>query len=412
MRSVADQWLREVLLTLYRRSTATRAEIMAETGLHASSVSQAMRPLLRHGTILKVGDLESNGAGRPREVFSLNPDAVYFVSVDLEAQRIRFALLNFVGDIRYRWEEATGWEERLEVNKVFHGISMVLRNLDSRQLSRLLAVGISYPGMLDDQGRLTAFNLGLHDFPLLSELREKASAHRMDHLPIFIEPDRHSAVVAERWLGRARGYQNGLLLFVERGIGIGLFLDGKPVEGWRNMAGEIGHWKIEPGAEDPCGCGKRGCLEAIASSPSMIRQYLESTGQPSSNLSAFRITDVFEKARQGDPAASHVVERAAKAIGLALSYAINLLNPQIVILGGDLTSADDLFLPRIEREINQNGVPQLTRGIEIAMSALGLDMRLKGAGALAFRKSLADPALLRKMCSPVSLARGSVLPAT
>ena len=412
MRSVANQWLREVLLTLYRRSTATRAEIVAETGLHASSVSQAMRPLLRNGTILKVGDLESNGAGRPREVFNLNPDAAYFISVDLEAQRIRFALLNFVGDIRYRWEEATGWDEPLEVNKVFHGIRMVLRNLDSRQLSRVLAVGISYPGMLDDQGRLTAFNLGLHDFPLLSELREKGSAHRMDHLPIFIEPDRHSAVVAERWLGRARGYQNGLLLFVERGIGIGLFLDGKPVEGWRNMAGEIGHWKIEPGAEDPCGCGKRGCLEAIASSPSMIRQYLESTGQPSSNLSAFRITDVFEKARQGDPAASHVVERAGKAIGLALSHAINLLNPQIVILGGDLTSADDLFLPPIEREISQNGVPQLTRGIEIAVSALGLDMRLKGAGALAFRKSLADPALLRKMCSPVSLARGSVLPAT
>jgi predicted NBD/HSP70 family sugar kinase len=412
MRSVANQWLREVLLTLYRRSTATRAEIMAETGLHASSVSQAMRPLLRNGTILKVGDLESNGAGRPREVFNLNPDAAYFVSVDLEAQRIRFALLNFVGDIRYRWEEATGWEERLEVNKVFHGISMVLRSLDSRQLSRVLAVGISYPGMLDDQGRLTAFNLGLHDFPLLSELREKASTHRMDHLPVFIEPDRHSAVVAERWLGRARGYQNGLLLFVERGIGIGLFLDGKPVEGWRNMAGEIGHWKIEPGAEDPCGCGKRGCLEAIASSPSMIRQYLESTGQPSSNLSAFRITDVFEKARQGDPAASRIVERAGKAIGLALSHAINLLNPQIVILGGDLTSADDLFLPPIEREISQNGVPQLTRGIEIAVSALGLDMRLKGAGALAFRKSLVDPALLRKMCSPVSLARGSVLPAT
>jgi predicted NBD/HSP70 family sugar kinase len=412
MRSVANQWLREVLLTLYRRSTATRAEIMAETGLHASSVSQAMRPLLRNGTILKVGDLESNGAGRPREVFNLNPDAAYFVSVDLEAQRIRFALLNFVGDIRYRWEEATGWEERLEVNKVFHGISMVLRSLDSRQLSRVLAVGISYPGMLDDQGRLTAFNLGLHDFPLLSELREKASTHRMDHLPVFIEPDRHSAVVAERWLGRARGYQNGLLLFVERGIGIGLFLDGKPVEGWRNMAGEIGHWKIEPGAEDPCGCGKRGCLEAIASSPSMIRQYLETTGQPSSNLSAFRITDVFEKARQGDPAASRIVERAGKAIGLALSHAINLLNPQIVILGGDLTSADDLFLPPIEREISQNGVPQLTRGIEIAVSALGLDMRLKGAGALAFRKSLVDPALLRKMCSPVSLARGSVLPAT
>src|SRR6266851_7005163 len=101
MRKIADQWLRDILLALYQRQDVTRAEILEDTGLNPASLSHALRFLLRQGTVLKVGDLESNG-GRRREVFNLNPEAAYFVGVDLEGQSIRFALTNFLGDIRYR----------------------------------------------------------------------------------------------------------------------------------------------------------------------------------------------------------------------------------------------------------------------------------------------------------------------
>lgn len=294
--------------------------------------------------------------------------------------------------------------EPLDVNKLFIGIAKLLRNLDARQHGRVLAAGVSYPGLLDTQGRLTAANLAWHKFPLLAELRAKARLHKMSGLPIFLEPDRHSAVFAERWLGCAKGHQDGLLLFSERGIGIGVFLDGKPVEGWRNMAGEIGHITIDPDSDEQCGCGKRGCLETVASSASIIRQYLAGSPQRSRDASSLRITDIFEKARQKDAIALAVVERAARAIGMALSHAISLLNPSIVILAGDLASGEDLLLPLVEKEIRRHTLADLSDGLRITASGLGLDMRLKGAAALAFRQSLADPALLKKMCSPV-LAR-------
>src|SRR5262249_13737552 len=104
MNGVADQWLRDILRTLYQQRTTTRTNIIDATALNAGSVSQALRLLLRSGTILKVGELESD-AGRRREVLMLNPDAAYFIGVDLESHRIRFALANFAGDVRYRWEE-------------------------------------------------------------------------------------------------------------------------------------------------------------------------------------------------------------------------------------------------------------------------------------------------------------------
>lgn len=402
-RKIADQWLRDVLMVLFRRRTVTRAEIITETGLNPASVSHAMRLLLQHGTVLRVGDLESDG-GRRREVFNLNGEAGYFVGVDLEGLRIRFALLNLLGDIRFRWEEDLQWGEPLDVDKLFNGIVRLLDHLDPGQITRVMAAGISYPGLLDSEGRLTAVNLGWHKFPLMAELRRKAKAHKLADLPFFLEPDRHSSVFAERWLGRAYGHDNGLLLFAERGIGIGLFLGGRPVEGSRNMAGEIGHLTVEPEAEDQCGCGKKGCLEAIASSPNIVRQYLDRTGRPG-QIPALRVTDVFERARSKDAAALAVVERAGRAIGLALSHAVNLLNPEIVILGGDLVAGEDLLVPIIRDQLVQHALPELLNGLKLISSGLGPDLRLRGAGALAFRKTLADPVLLNKLCRPVLAQR-------
>src|SRR5260370_35831973 len=105
MIGIADQWLRDILRTLYEQRTATRSNIIEATGLNAGSVSQALRLLLSSGTILKVGELESDG-GRRREVLTLNQDAAYFIGVDLESHRIRFPLASFSGDVRYRWEDA------------------------------------------------------------------------------------------------------------------------------------------------------------------------------------------------------------------------------------------------------------------------------------------------------------------
>ncbi len=391
MPKVANQWLQEILRLLYIRRTATRSDVIETTGLNPASVSQALRLLLDCGTVLKVGEKQSNG-GRPSDVLSLNPEAGYFAAVDLEGRRIRFALSNFVGDIRCRWEEDFEQGRPLPVEKITNGVSRVLEDLDDDQRSRLVALGVSYPGFLDPEGRLTAFNLGWHRFPFLTKLREALN------IPVFAEHDKHSCVLAERWLGSAQNYRHGLFVIVERGIGIGVFLDGKAVDGWRGMVGELGHCTVEPDATDLCACGRRGCVESIASSGSIVRQYCERTGETKEQL---RVTDVFERARRGDEAAKAVLDRAGKALGRALSYAIQFLDPEIVIFGGNLIPGEDVLLPIVKAEIARCTLPEVLAGVKMTVSSLGLDIRLKGAVSMAFRTSLRNPQLLDQMCAPV-----------
>jgi glucokinase len=401
-RKVSEQWLRDILQLLYRRRNLTRCDIAELTGLNGGSVSRALGRLLEYGTILKVGCIQVSG-GRKREVFNLNGEAGFFIALDLEGRSIRFALCNLLGDIRYRWEQDLQYGEPLEFRALCEGVGRIVGNLDARQLSRVLAAGVSYPGLLDEEGRVTAVNLGWHKFPLAAELRKAVN------LPVFLEHDTRTCVLAERWLGRAQRHENALFVIVERGIGLGILMDGRPVEGWRNKAGEIGHWALDPKAPDQCGCGQRGCLEAIASGPSMVRQYVERAG-PHERAANLRAADIFEKARRGDPIAAAVLERAARALGLAVSNAVKLLNPQIVIFGGDIIAGEDLMMPLIKEEIRLRALPDLLHGVEVTVSGLGLDIRLKGAASLAFRGALRESSALQKMCGPVLSSEAQASP--
>ncbi len=394
---IAGQWLRQILSLAYQRRNLSRIEIIETTGLNAASVSHALRYLLDCGVLHRSGDCDA-GTGRRREVFSLNTEAGYFVSLDLEGDRLRFGLTNFVGDIRCRWEECLQFRQPLPPEKVVEGIAKVTRDLNPAQLGRVLAVGVSYPGLLDAQGCLSAVNLGWTKVPLLARLKEAFP------WPVFFERDKETCIHAESWLGAAQGYTDALFLIAEGGIGLGILAGGRHLMGTRGFSGEIGHCKFVPGAEDLCNCGQKGCLEAIASGANLVRQYAERSGAEPGQL---RFADVLERARHGDTIAMSVFERAGRAIGSALSAAISLLDPEIVILGGDLIVAEDVLLPIVWDQIRLETRPRSLEVVKIVVSGLGLDIRLKGAASLAFRNMLESPDLVHCMCTQFRNATSS-----
>ena len=388
---IPDQWLRQILSLLYQRRNLSRFEIIDTTGLNAASVSRALRYLLGSGVLHKAGDCDV-GTGRRRGVFTLNAEAGYFVALDLEGDRLRFGLTNFLGDVRCRWEECLEFRQPLLPEKVVEGIGKVTRDLDEFQLGRVLAVGVSYPGLLDAEGRLSAVNLGWTKVPLLAVLKEAFP------WPVFMERDKETCIHAESWLGAAHNSSNALFLIAEGGIGMGILADRNHLMGARGFSGEIGHCKFVPGAEDLCNCGQKGCLEAIASGVNIVRQYAERTGAESDK---FRFVDVLERARRGDSTALSIFERAGRAIGSALSTAISLLDPELVILGGDLIMAEDVMLPIIWDQIRLQTRPRSLEVVKIVVSGLGLDIRLRGAASLAFRNMLENRELVQRMCAPV-----------
>ena len=393
---IADQWFRDILGLLYQRRTATRSEIIHGTGLNPACVSLTMQHLLKSGTIQRVGELRSTG-GRKREVLKLNSEAGYFLVVDLEGTRVRVGLTNFMGDIRYRWEEDIVPRQELDLRCVAQGVQMIRRSLGRQERSRVLAAGVSYTGLMDGEGRVTAVNLGWKDFPLRQRLGESLG------MPVFYGNDGHCKVLAERWLGVGENSADCVYIMAGVGIGIGCFVDGHLLRGHDGMAGEFGHLTIDPSAPDRCGCGKNGCLEALASSPNIVRQYLEKSGRVSENPRGHPVTEVFAMARERDAAAMAVLDRVGRALGAGLSHVVNLLNPQLVILGGDLIHGHDLLLPCIREEMARHCAPKLLDNLSLRVSSLGHDSGLKGAASLAFQNALADRALLKRMTGPVLL---------
>lgn len=387
---VSQRWVKDILATLYRLRAATRADIAVKTTLNNASVSRALQLLMDAGIIRKLGERESGG-GRPREILDLNPDAGSFISIDLEGVTARCAHTDLLGGILRRWEELVPFSEPLSIRKLFDGIDVVLRDLTPSRRAGVLAIGVSFPGLLDEQGLLTAVNLGWKGVPLERLLRERY------HLPVFLERDEGTCIRAERTHGAAGDARNWVYLLASNGIGVGLVVDGHHLYGHNHMAGELGHMVIDPSSSVRCGCGKQGCLETIASTPAIIRHYAELTGQHTVTLTRTSLSDIFDHARRGDAAALASVERAAQVIGIALSHAVNLLNPELIVLGGDIAAGDDLLTPLITAELQRHVLPQLMAPVRLVASELGPDIRLRGAASLAFHGCLSTPDLLARL---------------
>jgi glucokinase len=167
---------------------------------------------------------------------------------------------------------------------------------------------------------------------------------------------------------------------VSNGIGGGLILNGKPFQGHFGNAAEIGHCCIVEQNGFPCRCGNIGCLEAEAAGPGMVERYRRLLKRPLMHeITAHEITD---KAKAGDPVAQEVIDTTGSLIGKALSYAVNLLNLQMIVLGGGVMESFDQFYPSMEHSFQQHLFRAANPSVQITKSALGYHAPLIGAASL------------------------------
>lgn len=250
------------------------------------------------------------------------------------------------------------------------------------------AVGVSFGGPVDaDAGlvRLSHHVPGWENIPLARQLAQAFQA------PACVDNDANIAALGEHRFGAGQGSEHLMYITVSTGVGGGWILNGRPWRGYESMAGEIGHTVIDP--QGPvCLCGKRGCLERLASGPYMAqdaRQEMEADPQAGpvlrqivggdlGNLSGVAIA---QAAAQGDPLAGRLLDRSAWALGVAIGNAANLINPQRFILGGGVTKSGPRFWETIRHTARQTGLPEVH--FDVLPAALGDDAPLWGAVALA-----------------------------
>lgn len=235
-----------------------------------------------------------------------------------------------------------------------------------------VGVGCGGPLHLGD-GRVSPLNIpGWRDFPLLDQVRERYGADG----PVRLHNDAVAFASAEARWGAGRDARQVLGVVVSTGVGAGIVVDGRRLDGATGNAGHLGHVVVEPDGP-PCACGGRGCLEALARGPAIAAAAVGDgwTGEPTAGA-------VAAGARAGDPAALAAYDRAGTALGTALASAAALLELDVIVIGGGVARAGDLLLGPARRAYDRHARLDFTRRCQILASALGTDGGVAGAAAL------------------------------
>ncbi|MEV3919944.1 ROK family protein [Actinomadura coerulea] len=213
-------------------------------------------------------------------------------------------------------------------------------------------------------------------FPLRERLRARYAG-----LPVRIHNDAVCVAIGEHWLGAGRGHDNVLGMVVSTGVGGGLMLGGRLVNGASGNAGHIGHVIVEPGGA-PCGCGGRGCLEAVARGPGLVAWAREQGWRPGSAEATG--VELTEDARRGDPVAGAAMRRAGRALGIAIASATHLCDLEVAAIGGGLSQAGRLLFDPLEEAFGEHARMEFARRLRIVPAELGQTAGLVGAAALVY----------------------------
>jgi glucokinase len=218
-------------------------------------------------------------------------------------------------------------------------------------------------------------------FPLRARLKG-----RFPGLPVHVHNDAVCVAIAEHWQGAGQGYGNVLGMVVSTGVGGGLVLDGRLIDGKSGNAGHIGHIIVDPGGP-PCGCGGRGCLEAIARGPGLAAWAREQGWREHQDEDPTG-ADLAADARAGHLVALAAMRRAGRALGIAIASATHLLDLDVVAIGGGLSQAGDLLFDPLEEAFAVHARMDYARRVRIVPARLGQTSGLIGAAALIQRPDL------------------------
>lgn len=310
----------------------------------------------------------------------------YKMGVDVGGTNVKIALVDKNGAIAYSNTVPTRAEMGYEytISNIKQAINDLMKESKTSK-DVIEGIGFGFPGLIDcDNGivRVLPNIPGWINVPIASIIEKEFG------IPVKVDNDVRCAALGEFNFGAGRGCKNLVCITVGTGIGSGLIVNGKLVRGADNLAGEIGHIKLQMSGGSLCGCGDTGCLESFASGPaivSMAEEYIK--GGKSTKYRELANPDitpyvVAEAAKQGDGVAKRIYEIVGEYIGVGLSSVINLLNPEKIVIGGGVADAGDLLFDPIKRAIANRAMPIQAASVQIVPAELGNSAGVIGASLL------------------------------
>jgi predicted NBD/HSP70 family sugar kinase len=366
---VRDINRRAVLNLVRTKQPISRADLARISGLQRSTISLIVEDLIEGHWVLE-GPTGRLPRGRRPTFLRLNDDRV-IIGVDIRPLQITVALADVNGKFSSQEVMPTAANPKTAIDGVITRIQRLLRSCGEKKVE---GIGISLPGRVEPgSGRLVfAPNLKWTDFDI-AEAVQKATGFDVE-----MENAANACVLAAVWFDHIES-RNLVVVTVSEGIGTGILVNGRLARGFSGMAGEFGHVALDPDGP-PCSCGSRGCWEVFASNRAALRYYFESSAQTGLNFQ-----DLLSLADQGDHKAAKALETMAHFLGRGMRMIVAGLDPEQIVIIGDLTRSWHRFGPVIQAEVQAQG---LSGGVAPKLIPVHEDgmARLRGTVALVLQK--------------------------
>ncbi|WP_163652758.1 ROK family glucokinase [Listeria sp. PSOL-1] len=312
------------------------------------------------------------------------------IGVDLGGTSVKMAILTKDGEVEEKWSIKTNISDNGShiVKELGDSLNQKLTELglDNQQF---YGVGMGTPGTVNYEKGIVK---GAYNLNWSKEQHVRDGLARITGLSIFLDNDANVAALGERWKGAGEGGANVVFVTLGTGVGGGIFAEGQILHGVRGAAGEIGHVTVMPENGYQCTCGKKGCLETVASATGIVRVAKE-MAKEFSDVSELKqlISDekeitskkVFDLGKKNDQLAVAVIDRISFYLALALSHIGNMLNPEKIIIGGGVSAAGDSLLKPIVSYFEKMVFPVVRESTKISIATLGNDAGIIGAAWLA-----------------------------
>lgn len=363
----------------------TIPEIAAEVKISVPTCTKLIRDLLERKYVLEEGKRETENGRRP-ELYSLNKDNFYAIGVEILLKWIQVSIIRVDAKVVHQdHNEGFILEDRPEcLQYIVSFIGAAIRKTGLHP-DQFIGIGIGLAGTVNGHTGQSTHYFNFMDLPFSRHLENVL------HLPVFIDSDTRVIGIAEQVQGEARGVDNALVIKVSRSLGLSIILNSQIIFGAKGFAGEFGHLQV--GRKDRlCNCGKRGCLETEVSGTALLRDLEEVLQQGEASihfqpagLGSYRYHDILTAALKGDQLAIRLIIHQGDILGQALGNVINLLNPSVIVIGGEYARVKHYFMDAVRTGARKTGLVDSLADCEIKVSALGGDLGAKAAAYMVLK---------------------------
>jgi len=382
---------KRILRLLYKYEGLSSPEISKHLHVSVPTIITLLNELISSNYIESKGTGKSKGGRKPL-IYGLAKDSLYAIACDMGRYSTRMTIFNSHNEqaTPIRNIETSIDDPELE-NKLFHAAEQLTEEYNI-PYDKIFGIGVDMPGLIDSK---LGYNYTIKD-KNKQDIKERLFTKF--HKLVYIDNDARMQAFGEYTFGKAKGKNNAIVINWNWGIGLGMILNGRLYRGTTGFAGELSHIKmVEDGTL--CICGKKGCLETIASAHALLAYAREGiqdkvVSQLNSILSEenkeLTVEDIISAAKAGDEFSISILSKVGIALGKGLSYIIQLMNPEIIVLGGSLARSNQFVLTPIQQSINKYCLEKISSNSEIVISEISEKSGLLGVNATMYQKIFSD----------------------